>query len=36
VVATPQTVYMGFGFEGITGAAARAAVMGKVMADFLP
>ena len=36
VVATPQTVYMGFGFEGITGAAARADVMGKVMDDFLP
>ena len=36
VVATPQTVYMGFGFEGITGAATRADVMGKVMADFLP
>jgi hypothetical protein len=36
VVATPQTVYMGFGFEGITAAATRADVMGKVMADFLP
>jgi hypothetical protein len=36
VVATPQTVYMGFGFEGITGAATRADVIGKVIADFLP
>jgi hypothetical protein len=36
VVATPQTVYMGFGFEGITGATTRADVMGRVMAYFLP
>jgi hypothetical protein len=34
-VATPQTVYMGFGFEGITGAGTRADVMGRVMAEFL-
>jgi hypothetical protein len=36
VVATPQTVYMGFGFEGITGATTRADVMGEVMDYFLP
>jgi hypothetical protein len=35
VVATPQTVYMGFGLEGITGASTRADVMGRVMAEFL-
>jgi hypothetical protein len=36
VVATPQTVYMRFGFEGITGASTRAEVMGRVMAYLLP
>jgi hypothetical protein len=36
VVATPDTVYMGFGFEGITGAATRNDVMGRVMAYLLP
>jgi hypothetical protein len=35
-VATPQTVYLGFGFEGITGATTRADVMGRVMTYFLP
>jgi hypothetical protein len=36
VVATKDTVYMGFGFEGITGAATRNDVMGRVMAYLLP
>ena len=31
VATTADTVYMGFGFEGITGAAARNDVMGRVM-----
>jgi murein tripeptide amidase MpaA len=34
VVATDDTIYMGFGFEGITGAATRAAVMDRAM-DYL-
>ena len=34
VIATPDTLYMGFGFEGITDAATRNEVMGKAM-DFL-
>ena len=34
VVTTADTVYMGFGLEGITGAEARAAVMGRVV-DYL-
>ena len=34
VVATDDTLYMGFGFEGITGADSRAAVMDKSM-DYL-
>jgi hypothetical protein len=34
VVATPDTLYMGFGFEGITDAATRNEVMGKAM-DYL-
>ena len=34
VIATPDTLYMGFGFEGISDAATRADVMGKAM-DFL-
>jgi hypothetical protein len=35
VVATPQTVYMGFGFEGIRDAETRTEVMGQVMDYFL-
>ena len=35
VVATPTLVYMGFGFEGITDAAARNDVMGRVMGYLL-
>jgi len=34
VIATPDTLYMGFGFEGITDAATRNEVMGKAM-DYL-
>ncbi len=34
VIATPDTLYMGFGFEGITDAATRNEVMGRAM-DFL-
>jgi hypothetical protein len=34
-VATPDSVYMGFGFEGITGAATRNEVMGRVMTYLL-
>ena len=34
VIATPDTLYMGFGFEGITDAATRNEVMGEAM-DFL-
>jgi hypothetical protein len=33
-ITTPDTIYFGFGFEGITDAATRNAVMGRVM-DFL-
>ena len=33
-IATPDTLYMGFGFEGITDAATRNEVMGKAM-DYL-
>jgi hypothetical protein len=33
-ITTPDTVYFGFGFEGIAGPASRAAVMDKVM-DYL-
>jgi len=35
VATTADTVYMGFGFEGITGAAARNDVMGRVMGYLL-
>jgi hypothetical protein len=31
VVATPDSLYMGFGFEGISDAATRKAVMGRAM-----
>jgi hypothetical protein len=34
VVATPSTLYMGFGLEGITDADTRAAVMGRAV-EFL-
>jgi hypothetical protein len=34
-VATPDSVYMGFGLEGITGAATRNEVMGRVMTYLL-
>ena len=33
-ITTEDTIYLGFGFEGITGAANRAAVMGRAM-DYL-
>ncbi|HEY3140181.1 MAG TPA: M14 family metallopeptidase [Acidimicrobiales bacterium] len=35
VVATPSTLYMGFGFEGISDAATRVAVMGKAVEYLL-
>jgi len=31
VIATPDTLYMGFGLEGITDTATRATVMGRAM-----
>ena len=36
VVATSDTLLMGFGFEGITGAETRAEIMGRVMDYLLP
>ena len=36
VVATPDTLYFGFGFEGISSAAERNAVMGRAMDHLLP
>jgi hypothetical protein len=36
VLATPRTLYMGFGFEGITGAATRAEVMDRVTSYLAP
>jgi hypothetical protein len=36
VVATDDTVYMGFGFEGITDATTRNDVMDRVMSYLLP
>ena len=33
-ITTEDTIYLGFGFEGITGAANRAAVMDRAM-DYL-
>jgi hypothetical protein len=36
VVATPDTLYMGFGFEGISDASTRATVMGRAMDYLLP
>ena len=35
MIATPDTVYMGFGLEGITGDATRNAVMGRVIDHLL-
>jgi hypothetical protein len=35
VVATDDTLYFGFGFEGISGSAVRTGVMGKAMAYLL-
>ena len=35
IIATPDTLYMGFGFEGITDAATRNEVMGEAMDFFL-
>ena len=35
VIATPDTLYMGFGFEGITDAATRDAVMGRALDHLL-
>ena len=34
VIATPDTLYMGFGFEGITDSETRTEVMGRAM-DYL-
>ena len=34
-MATPNSLYAGFGFEGITGAATRTAVMGRVLDHLL-
>jgi murein tripeptide amidase MpaA len=34
-IATPDTVYMGFGFEGITGSATRNQIMDRVVAYLL-
>ena len=36
VITTDDTVYMGFGFEGITGADTRNQVMRQVMDYLLP
>ena len=36
VIATDDTIYMGFGFEGITDAATREVVMGRAMDYLLP
>jgi murein tripeptide amidase MpaA len=36
VIATPDTLYMGFGFEGISDAAVRNMVMGRAMDYLLP
>ncbi len=36
VIATDDTIYMGFGFEGITDAATREVVMGRAMEYLLP
>jgi murein tripeptide amidase MpaA len=36
VIATPDTVYMGFGFEGITGSATRNEIMDRVVDYLLP
>ncbi len=36
VITTADTLYMGFGFEGITDAVTRAAVMGRAMGYLLP
>jgi hypothetical protein len=36
VITTADTVYMGFGFEGITDAATRNDVMKRVMGYLLP
>ena len=36
VVTTPQSIYMGFGFEGIATPQARNAVMGRAMDYLLP
>jgi zinc carboxypeptidase/immune inhibitor InhA-like protein len=35
-MSTPDTLYFGFGFEGITGAPTRATVMGRAMDHLLP
>lgn len=32
MIATPDTVYMGFGFEGISGSATRNEIMDRVVA----
>jgi hypothetical protein len=35
-ISTPETIYFGFGFEGITGQAKRNQVMGRVLDHLLP
>src|SRR4029450_9065503 len=35
-ITTPDAIYLGFGFEGITDAAKRNAVMGRVLSYLLP
>ena len=35
MIATPDTVYMGFGLEGITGAATRNEIMDRVIDHLL-
>ncbi len=35
-IATPQTIYLGHGFEGITGATTRNEIMDRVLGHLLP
>ncbi len=35
-ITTEDTLYFGFGFEGITGASTRAVVMGRAMDYLIP
>jgi hypothetical protein len=34
-ITTPDTIYLGFGLEGVNGAATRADVMGRAMSHLL-